>query len=344
MLDQPSGLTSARVNIFDPTGAKLLGTNGLPAIVPPFIEPVSLTTSGTYTLFIDPADAEVGSVRVRVWTVTDLVGPITPGGTAVASVIAIPGQNASYTFTGTVGQRVSVTAIGSLSGTYGGFSQTEFNLSGPGGTVASILLSQSPNSIIDTVTLTAAGTYTLVLDPVSDLTGTVNLQVYNVTDLTGNLTVGATPTVVPFTTPGQNATYTFSGNSGDNLRVTQSASTLNGGGNLTVEHPTGTGLTGSGLGLPACVNIPTLTSTDEGSVILNPTALTTGNLSIGIEVQAGQCPFERTRPAATATPKKAPYRGAPPKKPEHQVRARARRHAQRIGRLRAWALPAGKVA
>src|SRR5207248_460812 len=78
-----------------------------------FLDAVSLTVAGTYTILVDPDAAQIGSATVNLYNVTDVTGTITPGGAAVAVSITVPGQNAKLTFSGGPGQRVSLTLTSS---------------------------------------------------------------------------------------------------------------------------------------------------------------------------------------------------------------------------------------
>ena len=79
-----------------------------------FIDTVTLPTTGTYTIFVDPYSSYSGSVTLALFSVpADAGGPITAGGDAASATIGTPGQNARFTFSGTQGQRVSVKATGS---------------------------------------------------------------------------------------------------------------------------------------------------------------------------------------------------------------------------------------
>src|SRR5205814_66005 len=78
-----------------------------------WLEPVTLTQTGTYTIDIDPQGSAVGSRTFTVYDVpADFTAPITIGGSAVTVVIATPGQNATLTFSASSGQRVSITSTG----------------------------------------------------------------------------------------------------------------------------------------------------------------------------------------------------------------------------------------
>jgi hypothetical protein len=63
--------------------------------------PLTLPATGTYTLFFNPDAAQTGSATITLYSAGDLTGPITADGTGVPVSIAIPGQNARLTFSGT---------------------------------------------------------------------------------------------------------------------------------------------------------------------------------------------------------------------------------------------------
>src|SRR6266508_5796984 len=89
-----------------PTLASVLVTAGSG-----FIEPATLPVAGTYTVLVDPNGAVTDSITVTTYDVPpDLSGSIspTPSGAQVTATINTPGQNAGYTFAGSVGQRISV--------------------------------------------------------------------------------------------------------------------------------------------------------------------------------------------------------------------------------------------
>src|SRR5437588_3750035 len=76
-----------------------------------FINTVTLPTTGTYTIFIDPQGSSTGSMTLKLYDVpADVSGTITLGGSAVTATTTVPGQNAVYTWSGTQGDRVSMNA------------------------------------------------------------------------------------------------------------------------------------------------------------------------------------------------------------------------------------------
>jgi YD repeat-containing protein len=150
----------------------------------------------------------------------DLTGTITADGTAVTANITVAGQNASYTFSGTGGQVVSLNA--SPSTVYG----ATIKIRKPdGSTLASQSWDYNGSSggyFIDKTTLPSDGTYTVFLDPSGSNTGSTTLHLYTVpADAQGSITLG-TPVSISAGVPGQNFAYTFTGTSGElvSLKVT----------------------------------------------------------------------------------------------------------------------------
>ena len=77
-----------------------------------FGDPVKLPVGGTYKVVVDPQSSFYGSVTVGVY----VVPPTRPGtlvlGTPLTISTTVPGQNATRTFTGTAGQRISFNFTG----------------------------------------------------------------------------------------------------------------------------------------------------------------------------------------------------------------------------------------
>lgn len=141
---------------------------------PAFIEVQTLPTTGTYTLVSDPMDAVTGTVTVKVHTVTDVTGSITPNGGGVPVTITTPGQRALLTFTGSASQVVSVAASGST--VPGCIAFTLAVLKPDGSTLSSNGFCGASGSLTN-LTLPSAGTYTVVFDPGAGNTGSATLTV-----------------------------------------------------------------------------------------------------------------------------------------------------------------------
>ncbi|MGH2651716.1 MAG: hypothetical protein ACRDHK_10955, partial [Actinomycetota bacterium] len=198
------------------------GTN----VVPPtwvgttggFIDTVTLPTAGTYTIVTDPEDTATGSATLTLYDVpADPAPGMTPGGPAATVSISTPGQNARPAFTGSAGQRVSlkltgVTVANSFStGPQNACCSLKVSILKPdGSTLVGPATLGTVGGFIDTVTLPTAGMYTILVDPVSDGTGSATLTLYDVpADPAPGMTPGGPAATVSISTPGQNARLTF---------------------------------------------------------------------------------------------------------------------------------------
>jgi len=82
---------------------------------------------------------------------------------------------------------------------------------------------------IDTIVLPATGTYTVVLDPRGDATGSTTVTLYDVpADITDAVVVGGSAATVNIGTPGQNGAVTFSGTAGQRVRLAMSGVSIPG--------------------------------------------------------------------------------------------------------------------
>jgi len=85
----------------------------------------------------------------------------------------VPGQNASYTFSGTTGQQATVRVTGST------ISCVTVTLLKPDGTSMTSTFSCSSTINLATQTLPVTGTYTVTVNPNSSSIGSLNLSVTN---------------------------------------------------------------------------------------------------------------------------------------------------------------------
>ncbi|MEN3359623.1 MAG: hypothetical protein V7637_3605, partial [Mycobacteriales bacterium] len=167
---------------------------------------ITLPSTGTYTVDVDPAGSETGTSSVGVTTV-----PATPA-TITAAVDGQPhsanvayGQDAVATFSGTAGQRVSITIDSAW--TSGGC-DTNWTLTGPGTTGR--VASDSCSRFMDTVALPVTGSYQLAMDLNGRNTGAITVRAFLVPDdATATATVGGAAVTATTTVPGQNAAVTF---------------------------------------------------------------------------------------------------------------------------------------
>ena len=204
--------TSA-TTILNPDGSTVASTCG-----GSFIEMQTLSTTGTYTILVDPKDTMTGSTTLTLYDVpADVTGSIVPGGAAVTVTTTVPGQNARLTFSATAGQRISLGQSG-----YNCFTSTTTILNPDGSTVASTC-----EGFIDVRTLATTGTYTILVDPKDVSTGSTTLTLYSVlADTTGTVTIGGSAVAAALSTPGQNGTLTFSGSASQQVTVHVTGNTI----------------------------------------------------------------------------------------------------------------------
>ncbi|HZR28357.1 MAG TPA: IPT/TIG domain-containing protein [Terriglobales bacterium] len=231
--------SSCTVTIYDPTHTSVgSGNCGTGAT---FVNSVTLASTGTYTFYITPQGGATGSVGISVNNVSDFTGTLTVPSTAgttgpvtqvPTSGTLLPGENASLTFSGTAGQKLSFNVVNSTIGTSS--SSCVVTIYDPSRTSVGSGNCGTGATFVNSVTLASTGTYTFYIAPQGGATGSVGISVNNVSDFTATLTVPAAgqtgPAVqVPTTgnlAPGQDASLTFSGSTGQTLSFSMANSTI----------------------------------------------------------------------------------------------------------------------
>jgi hypothetical protein len=208
--------SSLNLSIRKPDGTNLLapkpyGTNG------GFIDTMTLPTTGTYSIVVDPLSFATGSITLTLYDVPpQATGTISAGGAPVSLTLALY-QNGRVTFAGTAGHRVSLRAA---------FAPTacctvDVSILNPSGTrLVNPVGISSGEALIDGKTLPTTGTYTIVVDPFDAAAGTVTLTLYDVpADVAATATLGGPSVTVTTTAASQNAQVTFAGTAGDGVVV-----------------------------------------------------------------------------------------------------------------------------
>jgi YD repeat-containing protein len=272
------GCNAVIVSILKPDNTTL-GSTGLCNTATGFLDSLTLPTTGTYTVFVDPQGTGTGSITVLLNSFADVTGAISAG-TPLTATTTAPGQNAFYTFSGTTGQQVSINLSGS---TYVGCNAVIVTILKPDNTtLASTSLCNTATGFLDSQTLPTTGTYKVKVDPQSTTTGSITLLMNFFADVTGTITPGTALTATT-TTPGQNALYTFSGTSGQQVSINLSSSTYTGCNALTVSilKPDNTTLASTSLCNTATgfLDSQTLPSTGTYTVKVDPQGTTTGSVT-----------------------------------------------------------------
>jgi hypothetical protein len=272
-----SGVTmsSATVAILKPDGTNLVAASTF-GVTGKFVDKKALPVNGTYTIVIDPTNAVVGSATLTLYDVpADVTGSITPGGASLTLTTTVPGQNAKATFSGTSGQRVSL-KVGPTC------CSLKVSIVKPDGTnlVAATSIGTG-GGFIDTKSLPATGTYSIVVNPQSSPVGATTLTLYIVpADVTATITPGGTPVTVTTTVPGQNAKVTFAGTSSQRIALKVSPTCCNL--SVSIQKPDGTNLVnatsiGTGGGF---IDTKTLPVGGTYTIVVNPQAAATGSVTL----------------------------------------------------------------
>jgi hypothetical protein len=268
--------SSCNLTLYAPNGSTL--KSGFCSGSTDTITPFTLTAYGTYKLSIDPQGSSSGSVIVQVTSVPPVTGTIAPGGPPVTVQTTQAGQDAVLTFSGTAGQKVSLTVTSVTN------PSAYVYLVKPDGTnQTNIAISTGCGStcFMDTQTLATTGTYTLWVAHNYTYTGSETLQLYNVpADATGTITIGGSAVSVATTVPGQNASLTFSATSGQKVSMSLSAGTYSSC-NLTLYDPNGASVkTGSCSGSTGFVDTATLATTGTYKIFVDPQGAATGGVTV----------------------------------------------------------------
>ena len=248
-----------------------------------FLDTTTLPVAGTYTFVVDPSGAATGALHFTAHDVpADPSVAITADGPPVALTTTVAGQNAYATFTGTVGQKVTVLVSNVVD-----MNPAELDLLKPDGShaIPAPATVTSSGGWTQIVTLTQNGVYKILLDPLLANSGSADVQLFNVpADLSGAITPG-TPLTVTTTAPGQNATYTFTGTINTRISLNITNSTIEDL-NVTVLKPDGTNLiVKTHVGLTGAFADPVkLTSTGVYKVKIDPQSSFYGSVTVGVYV------------------------------------------------------------
>jgi hypothetical protein len=187
-----TGVTGGQANVYlyEPFGTALQTT--FVSTGSGFMEPVNLRVAATYSVVFDPSTTtQVAGGTITVYEVpADFSDTITPDETVTVEIIK-PGQNGTLTFAGTAQQRVSLQ--GTNGTIFGQIVGCDVNVSilKPDGTVLAPATCMEGTGFIDTVTLPTAGTYRIVVDPVTTAIGNLPLTLRSITDVTGTIGFGS---------------------------------------------------------------------------------------------------------------------------------------------------------
>jgi subtilisin family serine protease len=210
----PVTIPNSYVSILAPDGNPLGGSVYVSSFGG-FLDTRTLPSTGSYTILVDPQGADMGSSTLTLNDVPpDVTGTLSFGGPLTAT-ITTAGQNARLRFDGQAGQRISL-KLSPIT-----ISSSYVSILKPDGTpLGGNTYVSNFGGFLDTRTLTATGTYTILLDPLDSATGSATMTLYNVpADVTGTITPGGAAATIATASPGQNARLTFEGQAGQKISL-----------------------------------------------------------------------------------------------------------------------------
>ncbi len=270
---------SGFIYIWSPSGSAL-SSGGFSGVT----GPVTLPTTGTYTILFSPVGSSAGSVKITSHVFEDVTGTINPPATAEglkqAVSLTVPGQTARYSVEVKAGDKFSLqTTNSNVTGNY------DIKWIEPsGGIPYDQTWSGKSNEFWDTKTLSTTGTWTLVVDPEGVATGSVDLLVWETPDITGQSITPSTEggsVTSTINVPGQRELITFSGTEGQKVSWQISENTVAQGGWISILKPDGSELSGSGGGFSFHDPV-TLPTTGTYKFVVDPGATGSGPVTYGM--------------------------------------------------------------
>ncbi len=304
-------ITAGWVSVYNSEGTLVNQPISFGEHVPKLWGAATLGSTGKYTIVVEGEEAYTGSIHLAACLVTDIKGSLTPTeeGDSTPLSITTPGQRAIYTLAGSPGEILSLTSSEMKFSEIVNvelFNPTSENIFGYG-------FGPTENTLLKQIKLSAAGTYTLELDPRNGGTGSMTLTVYNASDVTGSITPsveGETKTV-SIGAPGQYARYTFAGESGHTITLKAKESTI-ANGTISLLNPEGAKVAGSEASFSSSTGAsvePTLSATGTYTILLEPGGSDTG--SVKLTAYLGSHPLIVRRPvSATGETPPRPLRAA----------------------------------
>jgi von Willebrand factor type D domain len=242
------------------------------------IQGALLPVDGPYTIYVAPTGGVTGTASLKIVTSDDQVQSATIDGPAVTGSILVAGQQSSVGFAGSSGQAVFVAASGAT--LPGGCS---LSLVGPDGGTLRLGCLSGGAGYIDATTLSATGTYHVVVDPQDDGLGSVTIKIMSVHDQTIAATVGGPPAEIEIAQPGARGLVTFDDTAGQRVLVTGTDATLpDQCGAITLLAPDQSIVTTGCIGGSGTFTTTSLPTTGTYTLVVDPYGTATGTLRLTV--------------------------------------------------------------
>ncbi|MGC4797213.1 IPT/TIG domain-containing protein [Micromonospora saelicesensis] len=286
------GSSGVQVGVRRPDGVSLVSAQSFSGSG--FLDQFALPLTGTYSITVDPVKAATGQIGTQVYDVSgDASATASLAGTPVTVTTLMPGQNASVTFAGAVGQRVSVYVASHSMG-----SSPQLTVRQPDGSTLIGAQTIYTSLLVEPVTIPVTGKYTVVINPSGTNVGSAVVSAYGLPDdIVVPATAGGAAVTAATAVPGLNGRVEFSASAGMRASV-RIASQTYGSGRVSV------GLLGPDRSVVASpqsvytsafIEPVSLAAPGTYAVTVDPAAAATGSAS----VQVYDVP---TDPVLTTTP------------------------------------------
>jgi YD repeat-containing protein len=272
-LENPSGRSLNSTSMCDPSDA---------------ITATLLPTTGTYTIFVY-LGSDTGTFDVKASSITPINGTMTIDGPPATITSSGPEQLYDFTFSGSAGQQISFVATNfPFFNNCPAYAPLVTLYDGNFSEIDDTYLDQADwpdgnaNLYAGIEILPSDGTYTLILDaacgPMS-----VALQLFSAPTLTGTVSINGGSVNVPSNVPAQETQLTFSGTTGQSVRLTAANSTYQDGVCVWLYDPTGGYVDANCIYDPSSSAIgPKILSVDGSYSILIEPYGATGSIDIGV--------------------------------------------------------------
>jgi YD repeat-containing protein len=168
-VDSLTSLTNPDLYVYSPTGTEVTHHFTTSAGVNFHM---TLPATGTYAIILDPDGTQTGSITLTLSSEIN-AGTVTINGSSVPLAISRVGQRARITSDASSGQQVTVRITGNTMGS------VSVSLLKPDGSQQTASTSGASNFNLATQTLSVTGTYSILVDPSSTNTGSMNVSVTN---------------------------------------------------------------------------------------------------------------------------------------------------------------------
>jgi hypothetical protein len=155
------------LTVYKPDGSVLVSNN---SITTDTNNHMVLPVTGTYSIVIDPGSTSTGSATLTLSSEIN-GGSLTINGASAPITISRVGQRTRLTFAGTASQQATVRLTSNSMGT------VTVSLFKPDGSQLTASTSSAGSFNLSTQTLPTSGTYTILVDPASTNTGSINVAV-----------------------------------------------------------------------------------------------------------------------------------------------------------------------